>query len=523
MLGRIQRCGYAVPRESEPASLHPRGHRHRRLPATEPEGGVSAECSEITEHIRQFGRVSRSHPCGLEHRRRMIESVHPCRRMPAVPVGDPDARHEETRVARYGLCPSGFVPVRICGHDLGDPIGGQIRVVVSDGAEHLGDGVGGDRHQRRLHESKDRGLVVVGADDQRDLVREPLLEGCHWIARHDVSVDDRRKAKCPRNCRRDLVAERVTGGDQPGEMHIEQFTDVFPVDAHQLQEPRRHRGSAVGAVHRGRRRALHDRSLEQTLGLGRGHQRGDRRSPGGFTEHRHLIGIAAERRDALTDPLQCGNLISQPQIGLERVLVGGERGQVEEPERAETKIDGHHHHVAVLAEVSPVVDPLGGRSERVRTAMDPDQHRPQFCIGTGSPDVEREAVLGNRQRRIDRHRTVATLRSHRTEFEAVEHSRPGLQRTRRSEPELPHRRRRVGNTPPGQDRRRIGSDRIAENVAVGRAHEHGGIGLGGIGRAGVRGDGHGTSRSVVAQRTNINHPLGDDTHSVDARERRNRR
>ena len=66
-----------------------------------------------------------------------------------------------------------------------------------------------------------------------------------------------------------------------------------------------------------------------------------------------FAGIAAEGRDVVAHPGERGDLIEQPGVRGARELFARQLGQVQEAERAEPVVDGHHHDVAAPHERPP--------------------------------------------------------------------------------------------------------------------------------------------------------------------------
>ena len=90
------------------------------------------------------------------------------------------------------------------------------------------------------------------------------------------------------------------------------------------------------------RRTLRDRPVEQPVGGRAGQQGEHRRSARGLAEHRHPVGVAAERGDVLLDPAQRGQLVPQRQVVVEPVAEVAELESAEDPYPVG---DVDHHHV----------------------------------------------------------------------------------------------------------------------------------------------------------------------------------
>ena len=85
----------------------------------------------------------------------------------------------------------------------------QAGLLGGDLGEHRLDGLGRDRHQRRLHPPEQRGLVLVGADDQRHRMRPALAGQLDRIVGHEVAVDDRRERQRAGAAHRHIVEQRL--------------------------------------------------------------------------------------------------------------------------------------------------------------------------------------------------------------------------------------------------------------------------------------------------------------------------
>lgn len=115
--------------------------------------------------------------------------------------------------------------------------------------------------------------------------------------------------------------------------------------------------------------------MEQPLGARHRHERRDRSPARRFTEQGDVVGIAAEVRDAVAHPFERSNLVSQTEIRLIRIADGGERRQVQKPQRPQTVIERDHHDVACLAQHTSVVDLLTRVADHIGATVDPHHHR----------------------------------------------------------------------------------------------------------------------------------------------------
>ena len=77
------------------------------------------------------------------------------------------------------------------------------------------------------------------------------------------------------------------------------------------------------------------------------------------------------------------------------------RRQVEMAEDVEAMVDRDDHDVVAQREADAVVARRVGRAVGERAAMQPDHDGPLGAVEPGRPDVQRQAVLADRQR-VDR-------------------------------------------------------------------------------------------------------------------------
>ena len=155
----------------------------------------------------------------------------------------------------------------------------------------------------------------------------------------------------------------------------------------------------------------------------------------------------------LTHPLQCGDQVEHPGIaGLGEALAARLR-QIEMAEDVQAMVDGYDHDIVASCEPRAVIAWRVGRAVRERAAMQPDHHRAPCIVQSGRPDMQRQAVLADRQG-IDRSphgRKLRALLGGRRLRRAtgigdrLAYAGPRLGLARRHEAVGPGRRRAVGD------------------------------------------------------------------------------
>ena len=170
-------------------------------------------------------------------------------------------------------------------------------------------------------------------------------------------------------------------------------------------------------------------------------------------------------------PTEGGNVVADPAQGVQLVGKSGGTGtrerlteqitQVQEPEG--TKAIGHaDHHQSVPRQRYPV-GVERRRSGGIAAAVDPHQHGQtlgrQRPVRAGDRQVQAVLVRGRWRRSTERRRHCGRRRAlpgDRRDFDRFPDSRPGLERSRRSVPEVTDRRRRERDTAP--DEQAVGFD-----------------------------------------------------------------
>ncbi|OKJ66071.1 hypothetical protein AMK29_15240 [Streptomyces sp. CB02261] len=105
---------------------------------------------------------------------------------------------------------------------------------------------------------------------------------------------------------------------------------------------------------------------------------------------RDPVGVAAERGDVLPYPAQGRDLVEQaPVVGVGGGAVGGD---VAETLEADAVVEGDDDQTGAGERVAVEVG-LGGGTEGVGAAVDPDQDGQGAAVRGGRPDVDGEDVL----------------------------------------------------------------------------------------------------------------------------------
>ena len=129
-------------------------------------------------------------------------------------------------------------------------------------------------------------------------------------------------------------------------------------------------------------------------------------SPGGFAEDRDPVGIAAEDRDFVPNPLQSPNQVQGAVVSRTIQRRRSRRAQTrmgEPTENAQAVLERHDDDPLAPGQRAAIVDP--GASDGVAPAVDPDHDRQPFTRGSVFGGVrgrckyiQEEAVLAARQR-----------------------------------------------------------------------------------------------------------------------------
>ncbi len=215
--------------------------------------------------------------------------------------------------------------------------------------------------------------------------------------------------------------------------------------------------------------------MEEAAGERRPHQGGDRPRAGGLAGDGHLGRIAAERADIAPHPLQRRDLVEQAVIARYAFgRFGAERGMREPAEDAEPVIDRHEDNAAPR-KFAAVVHRAGARSELQRAAVDPDDHR--RAVGAfGRPDIERQAILAHRTRRleIDARGRIGRLDAVGAEGTRFANTLPFFRRRGRAPAAFADRRRGIGDA--AKDAQPVLADARDAALGDGRGRRFGGEG-----------------------------------------------
>lgn len=125
-------------------------------------------------------------------------------------------------------------------------------------------------------------------------------------------------------------------------------------------------------------RALDDGAAEQAARGGSGQQGCDGGASAGLAEERHVVRVAAEGRDVLVHPHECGGLV-------EEAAVGGRPRNVPEPLESDAVVERHHDHPAP-GEYLAVVAGIGAVARLPPATVDPHHDR-QPVAGSRAGDL----------------------------------------------------------------------------------------------------------------------------------------
>ena len=131
----------------------------------------------------------------------------------------------------------------------------------------------------------------------------------------------------------------------------------------------------------------------QAVGFRHRYQRADLCAAAGLPHYGHIGGVSAESRYVLVHPAQRGHYVKYADVaGIGETLVNC--GEIREADGAQPVVHRDEDHVAVTAEILPVVAVLlDGVAVGEAAAMNPEQHGTLLRVRAGSPDIQRQAVL----------------------------------------------------------------------------------------------------------------------------------
>ena len=220
-------------------------------------------------------------------------------------------------------------------------------------------------------------------------------------------------------------ADRIAGGGQPCRGDRGQVCRCRP----EPQLGGAGRGDVGGELGREERalRALRDGPAKEPGRARHRQQRGDRSAARGLAEDGDAAGVAAERLDAVTDPLQGGDLVEQ-------APVGGRPLDLREALDAHAVVERHDDDAAVTREAAAVVFGEAGHADRIGATVDPDHHRqPRARARLGRPDVDRQPVVVRGVPGQSVHPERSGLRRRRSERRGLPNPAPAADRPRRGE------------------------------------------------------------------------------------------
>ena len=257
------------------------------------------------------------------------------------------------------------------------------------------------RQHRRLAPGEHRRLVAVGADDQRNARHRPGARRVDRMVRQQVdavgqAVRQRRVCR-PRSRACSCPAARRSWRCGSA------LTSSTPTPS-RSQEALRLPGPGLPVGDQRQRRALRDRAAEQAVGGRAGQQRQHRCRTRRFAEHRHPVGITAERGDVVAHPAQRRELVAQAQVVVEPVA---EVAELESAEHAEPIGDVDDDDVAVGGQPGAVVELQLTRAVDERAAGNPHHHRQRAGrVGRPHRDASDTPRRGSSGRRVHRRRTT---------------------------------------------------------------------------------------------------------------------
>ena len=223
--------------------------------------------------------------------------------------------------------------------------------------------------------------------------------------------------------------------------------------------------------------ALDDRAVEEPACRWRQQQGEHVRPASRLAEHRHVSGVAAERRRVVAHPFERAHLVERTEVAraVEIARPGvAQRRMPEPPEGSEAVVDRHDHHVLARRQVPAVEE--AGMTDDVAAAVDPDHHRQAPGArrrGARRVHVQVEAVLGAGRRApgqvFQAAEATRVLHARGCGGDRVTDTVPAGWRRRRPPALRADGRRRVRDAEP--DRAAIPPDEPGDVAARGRAAE----------------------------------------------------
>ena len=96
--------------------------------------------------------------------------------------------------------------------------------------------------------------------------------------------------------------------------------------------------------------------MEQPIGHGRGHQRGDLRAATGLAEHHHLAGVTAKGAGILAHPVESEHEVPLPGIAAIGKMAREQPVEIEIAERVQAVVYGDDDDIALHRQPRAVIE-----------------------------------------------------------------------------------------------------------------------------------------------------------------------
>ncbi len=335
------------------------------------------------------------------------------------------------------------------------------RVVRSRAPVMLDDAIGlvADEHLDALAEAalveavepwgepeKERHLVLVGADHQRNVGGDRGSGGLERTAGKDFSVDDGIEADAPavgESHHADFLQDCGLRACDLGRRNAAELADLVGAQVQLGEQLARGFGAVIAAGHLHRWSTLNDRFMKEAVRRGHRHQHADLRAATALPEDGNVSGVAAESPDIVADPLERRDDVEHTGISGRREFFAADLLQLQVTERAEAVVDRHNDHVAPGAQIGSVVPGRIAGAGDERAAVTPEHHGASApVVDGGGPHVEHQAIFAHRgklatreqlQERGRKGECVVVLHRAVAEFEGVANAGEGLEFSGRHE------------------------------------------------------------------------------------------